>query len=233
MTARALLRLIVAEVGARTPNSVLSGLDSMGSHFHTARWMREAGYSPKIRVPSRFDLIKRLAAEIADHEVLYLEFGVWKGESIKQWSSLLKNSASRLHGFDSFEGLPEDWTRNANNAFGLEKGHFTTQGVIPEVSDPRIKFYPGWFEETLPGYRFVDSPVLVIFLDADIYSSTQYVLKTLQPHIKVGTILYFDEFWDPLHEQRAFKEFLVQTGFKLEAIAADYGMNHVAFRRVE
>lgn len=232
MMARGFLRRVVSELGARTPSSVLGGFDSVLNHFHTARWMRDSGYFPKIRAANRLDLIRKVAAQIADEEVLYLEFGVWKGESITEWSRLLRNSASRLHGFDSFEGLPEEWNHRAGEAFGLEKGHFSTQGNIPKVSDPRIKFYRGWFEETLPGYTFIESPTLVIFLDADLYSSTIYVLRTLKPHIKVGTIIYFDEFWDPMHEQRALKEFVAETGIELEAIAADNGFNHVAFRRV-
>ena len=81
-------------------------------------------------------------------------------------------------------------------------------------------------------YDFVDSPVIVIFLDADLYSSTSYVLKTLRPHVKIGTIICFDDFWDPQHEQRAFEEFLGETGMKFELMVADYGMRHVAFKRI-
>jgi len=227
ISATSLLRLIASEVGARTPRSVLTRLESIIVHLHTARWTRENGYSPRIRVPTREDVIKRIAESIADEEVLYLEFGVYKGESIRAWSQLLKNGASRLHGFDSFEGLPEDWT------VGKKKGHFSTQGALPEASDPRIAFYPGWFDQTLPSYEFVDSPVLVIYLDADIYSSTIYVLKTLRPYIKVGSILCLDDFWDPRNVQRAFKEFVAETGIKFEAIVADYWLNNIAFRRVK
>jgi O-methyltransferase len=62
---------------------------------------------------------------------LYLEFGVWKGYSIRCWSRLLKHPQSMLHGFDSFEDLPENWT-----AFYRE-GSFSEAGQIPEVSDNR------------------------------------------------------------------------------------------------
>jgi hypothetical protein len=168
---------------------------------------------------------------ICDAEVLYLEFGVYEGDTIRQWSTLLKNRATRLHGFDSFEGLPEQWDDHSGSF--LKKGHFSTQGRIPQIPDNRVKFFKGWFQDTLPKYEFVDSPVLVIFLDADLYSSTSYVLKTLRPHIKVGTIIYFDEFWDRYHEMKAFEEFLVETSMRFELLAVANGMRCVTFRRIE
>jgi hypothetical protein len=72
-------------------------------------------------------LIETVAKSIADQEVLYLEFGVWKGDATRRWSQLLKNKNSRLHGFDSFEGLPEDWNDD------MKSGHFSTSGVPPDI----------------------------------------------------------------------------------------------------
>jgi hypothetical protein len=194
--------------------------------------MKERNFSPTMRVDSRTQLIRTLAEGIADEEVLYLEFGVWRGESIRLWSTLLRNPASRLHGFDSFEGLPEEWDDYGASGLPLPKGHFSTRGVAPQIPDPRVTFFKGWFEDTLPKYRFVPSPRMVIFLDADLYSSTVFVLKEFRPHIKVGSIVYFDEFWDPQNEQKAFKEFLAETGMKFKAVIASYGTRHVAFERV-
>ncbi len=202
------------------------------NYLYTGRWMKEHQFSPGVRVRGPVELTQQVTKSIADEEVLYLEFGVWKGDSMRRWSKLLRNRASRLHGFDSFEGLPEQWDDHSRTGLPLRKGHFSTHGVLPRILDTRVKFFKGWFEETLRKYDFVDSPVIVIFLDADLYSSTSYVLKTLRPHVKIGTIICFDDFWDPQHEQRAFEEFLGETGMKFELMVADYGMRHVAFKRI-
>ena len=74
------------------------------------------------RVDSREQVFRIAAEGIRDREVLYLEFGVYRGRSMKIWSGLLRNPRSHLHGFDSFEGLPEAWDLSA------EKGHFAIAG---------------------------------------------------------------------------------------------------------
>lgn len=55
---------------------------------------------------------------MADSEVLYLEFGVFEGESMRYLASRIKNPKANLHGFGSFEGLPETWNMD------MRKGYF-------------------------------------------------------------------------------------------------------------
>lgn len=52
----------------------------------------------------------------------YLEFGVYQGESIRKWCGLNNNPESRFIGFDSFEGLPENWEGKC------DAGTFSTGG---------------------------------------------------------------------------------------------------------
>jgi O-methyltransferase len=70
----------------------------------------------------------------------YLEFGVFKGDSIRSWVNLNKHLQSRFYGFDSFEGLPERWNR-----FG--KGTADTSGLPPNIHDTRVQFVKGWFQD--------------------------------------------------------------------------------------
>lgn len=230
MPANILLKSALNRAGSHIPKSTVRRLESALNYLYVARWMKDHQFSPAHTLQVRRDLITLIAGKIRDEEVLYLEFGVHKGAAIRQWSEQLKNPATRLHGFDSFEGLPEQWDDHSGHF--LPQGYFSTQGVIPQIPDARVKFFKGWFQDTLPKYELVDSKILVIFMDADLYSSTSFVLKTLKQHIKVGTILYFDEFWDRYHEMKAFEEFLTETGMKFKLLAVANGMRCVAFRRV-
>lgn len=120
----------------------------------------------------------------------YLEFGVAGGESIRAWARLNGAPQSRFFGFDSFEGLPEDWKEDA------PKGTFGTHGRTPVIDDPRVRFVKGLFQETIDAFSIGFHPEnrLVMHLDADLYSSTLYVLMHFERHMKPGTILLFDEF---------------------------------------
>jgi hypothetical protein len=137
--------------------------------------------------------------------------------------ALTPHPNSKLHGFDSFEGLPETWETT-------EKGHFNTGGSVPKIDDPRVTFFKGWFSDTLPKYTLPPHDVLFVTLDADLYSSTKTVLDFIRPHVSVGTYFYFDEFHFRDHELRAFDEFLSETEYVFDVVAADRGLSRVLFQ---
>jgi O-methyltransferase len=121
--------------------------------------------------------------------ITYLEFGVYQGDSIRRISSLNTNPDSIFIGLDSFEGLPEDWTRKH------PKGHFDVGGNIPKIDDPRVSFLKGWFQDSWGELqrRISGRSNFVVHYDADLYSSTLFVLTSIhsvgQPYIAI-----FDEF---------------------------------------
>ena len=90
-----------------------------------------------LELGSREELYRHVSDALLDggkEAIDYLEFGVFEGASIGQWCVLNQNAGSRFFGFDSFEGLPEDWH------WGKRKGAFSTGGKRPEIADPRVRF---------------------------------------------------------------------------------------------
>lgn len=131
----------------------------------------------------------------------YLEFGVASGRSINH---IARQVGTTVHGFDSFEGLPEDWHT------GFERGAFAQRP--PAVSE-NVTLHVGWFNETLP--TFLENnrdSVAFLHVDCDLYSSTHDIFTFLGERIVCGTVIVFDEYlnhptWRQ-DEYRAFKEFV-------------------------
>ncbi len=135
--------------------------------------------------PDKFALLKA-AIEQVKIPGLYCEFGVYRGETLNFIASL---ATGEVHGFDSFEGLPEDWKQ------GHEKGTFALAS-LPEVQ-PNVRLHEGWFKDTIPAFR-EQHPEQIAFLhmDADLYSSTRTIFELLGDAIVAGTIIAFDEFFN-------------------------------------
>jgi hypothetical protein len=218
-------KYLLTRFGAFLSPSAIYNLNASISYLEVGRWMRANGYDTSRRLLRREDLFDLVGQQIGNREVLYLEFGVFQGEATRYWSKLLFNPNSKLHEFDSFEGLPENWLPHR------QKGHFAAAGAIPQIDDKRVKFFKGWFDETLPTYRCPPHEVLVINLDADLYSSTICVLKALKNEIVPGTYIYFDEFNNRDHELRAFDEFINETGMSFSLVGVSRTMQHAVFRR--
>jgi hypothetical protein len=164
--------------------------------------------------------------QIGTEAIDYLEFGVFRGASIRQWLSLNQHAASRFYGFDTFEGLPEKWEGS------YEKGYFSTGGEFPDIQDNRVTFIKGLFQDTLREFvrNYEPGHKMVVHLDADLYTSTLYVLATLNDTIQPGTIIIFDEFGNVNDEFRACMDYVASFRRKLTPIAwADGFYGVVAF----
>jgi hypothetical protein len=184
---------------------------------------------PRAGVRARKEIFAAVADGLRESRVLYLEFGVYKGSGMRYWSRALKHPEARLHGFDSFEGLPEDFDVFAGP---YRKGFFSTEGQIPDIKDSRVRFFKGWFDQVLPTYQPPDHDTLVITLDADLYSSTICVFHHLGPWIRPGTFIYFDELSRLEHEAKAFDEFMKESGRKFELVCSDHSLNRAIFKCV-
>lgn len=159
--------------------------------------------------------------------ITYLEFGVAHGASFQWWMKENTNPTSRFFGFDTFEGLPENW------------GGFYSKGDmkadVPQLSDSRGRFIKGLFQDTLNPFIEENRGLLnnagrkVLHLDADLYSSTLFTLSQLYPFLKKGDIILFDEFNVPLHEFKAYREFTSSFYIKLKPVAAVNNFYQTAF----
>jgi hypothetical protein len=219
-------KYFLTRVGAFLSARVVYSLNASINYLEVGRWMRAKGYDTSRRLSRRAELFDLVGKQVCNREVLYLEFGVFEGAATRYWSKLLLNPNSKLHGFDSFEGLPESWLPHRH------KSYFSTHGAIPQIDDNRVEFFKGWFDETLSKYKCPPHEVLVINLDADLYSSTICVLKALQTDIVPGTYIYFDEFNHRDHELKAFDEFINETGMKFSLVGATRALQHIVFRRM-
>jgi Macrocin-O-methyltransferase (TylF) len=196
-------------------------------YLYFGYWLRHSEYRPKTLVPEVKKVFATVAEPFEDQPVLYMEFGVFEGTSMRLWSRLLKNPSSKLIGFDSFEGLPEDYSD------ATPKGMFAVGRKPPTVPDGRVSFVVGYFDQSLPTFQIPSHDQLIIFMDADLYSSTIYVLRRFRESIVVGTIIIFGQFSDNRnHELKAFEEFRKETAMKFELLVIDYSHLYPAFRRV-
>jgi O-methyltransferase len=179
---------------------------------------------------TRFLMYEYLNREIISNDPIhYLEFGVYKGNSIKAFSSINTHLNSRFVGFDTFTGLPEDWVELTKK---VKKKTFDMGGESPQSDDTRVLFVPGLFQNTLP--KFIDNynskNQLVIHNDSDLYSSTLYMLTCLSNIIIPGTIIIFDEFYSVMHEFRALEDYCISYMCNYAVIAATHSHIQIAIK---
>lgn len=200
----------VALMDERRKRAAASTYDFIDAHLSYAAYQ-----------PSKYRTWKKLLGDIG--EGVILQFGVWEGKSINELATMLPNRT--IHGFDSFEGLPEDWTHSLKGAFDL-------QGKLPEVKD-NVVLHKGWFDVTLPQWMETNhEQIAFLDIDCDLYSSASCVLQNLKGRIRKGTIIHFDELfgyygWQH-HEYKALTEFLADTGFEVEYLG--YGSSYACCR---
>jgi hypothetical protein len=222
------LKEALTRIGSRLSQRAIHNLNAAINYLEVGRWMTARGFDTSRRVGHRFEIYEAIARSLGGARVLYLEFGVHRGESIARWATLLRGPDCRLVGFDSFEGLPEDWN------LADRRGTFSTGGEAPRIDDPRVSFIKGWFEDTLSCFTVPAHERLVLHLDADLYSSTRTVLLAMEPHMSVGTFLIFDEFADRNHELRAFEEFwAARPEWEFRLVGCDRILARVAFERIK
>lgn len=174
----------------------------------------------------------RFASDHVTLDGFYLEMGVARGNTINFMAAL--NAKKTIYGFDSFEGLPEDWDQGykttPKGTFGFKAPQMT-----PAVLH-NVKLIKGLFKDTLGPFKskiLKEEPIAFLHVDCDIYSSTCDILNALGDNLITGSIILFDEYYNypsfREHEYKAFNEFLQSTGKKAKLIAFNqYSLQVVA-----
>ena len=159
--------------------------------------------------PIGYDEVKRKALVDAG-EGLMCEFGVATGRYLRDMASMVPHR--KFYGFDSWQGLPEAWDQAA------PAGSFKCD--MPTDMPPNVELVVGLFQDSLiPFLGQHQEPFAFIHFDADLYSSTKYVLQTINPWVH-DTLMMFDQIFDQVpgeryrrdHEGRAFQDYLDETG---------------------
>ena len=157
---------------------------------------------------------------------LLLDLGVWIG-----WSTrlLAEKSGRRVYGFDTFEGIVEDWQVDDGALVKagalsisepwaqrlIEDTGVTIENGIPSALGRDVEFIKGSTYDTLA--PFLDThpgPIRLFHMDLDTYESCLHALETCKQRFEVGSVLVFDEYLVTNGEMRAFYEFQEKYGFQ-------------------
>lgn len=176
----------------------------------------------------------------------YYEFGVGRMNSLlRYWRAYarlrraLGLAEPRIFGFDTFTGLPET-THAADQLKGWSPGAFAMslgecEALVKKFKIPNVQFIQGLYEQTLTpelAAALKEHPPGIINIDVDFYTSTVSVLSFLQPLLKPGVIIHFDDIWsfngDPTRGQlRAIREFNEAGPFHLAPHWLGLGSGHI------
>jgi hypothetical protein len=162
-----------------------------------------------------------------DSDELLLDLGVWLG-----WSTRLISDASdrTVCGFDTFEGLVEDW--QIDDQAVIKSGTFslaeplaqrftrdtgvTLRDGVPDALGRQVQFIKGSTYETLEPFlaERPAAPIRLFHMDLDTYESSLHGLETCKDHFVEGSILVFDEYLVTNGEMQAFYEFQNKYGLQ-------------------
>jgi Methyltransferase domain len=157
--------------------------------------------------------MRLLGEEKSPDDSLHLEFGTWEGYSINHFSRRLPGV--HFYGFDSFEGLKEDW-----KGWTFQKGFFDLKGRLPKVNS-NVTLIKGCFDVTTPGFlQKFTGKIKFLHIDCDTYESSKVVLELVKDRIIPGTYILFDEYigfsgWR-IGEYKSFQEFVAEHKIRYE-----------------
>jgi O-methyltransferase len=151
-----------------------------------------------------------------------IETGVWRGGATIFMRAALEafgDETRTVWVADSFQGLPKPDPSMTNDvadalwqyqelAVSLDqvKANFERYGFL----DDRVRFLPGWFQDTLPTAPI--EKLSVLRLDGDMYESTMVALDALYPKLSPGGYVIVDDYHAIQGCHQAVNEFREREG---------------------
>jgi len=89
---------VLTIMGSRLSERSLHRFQMVVNYMKLGRWMSAHDFRFDRRVRDRSAVFATVAERVRDQPVLYLEFGVFQGASMRYWSRALKHPESVLHG---------------------------------------------------------------------------------------------------------------------------------------
>lgn len=109
--------------------------------------MKSSSVFLKVDDIRNFAIYRAIQNNTGDSKNLFLEFGVYTGGSINLFSKQLKNIHGTIYGFDTFEGLTEDWLTHVF----FPKGSLSLKNKLPKVAKNAI-LIKGKIQDTLDNF---------------------------------------------------------------------------------
>jgi hypothetical protein len=172
------------------PESVpmLMRRDAVMDSFNYAKENMQSAYSFLDRFDGLGLSIQEALRRFPDRK-LVLEFGVYKAGMINHQAG--KFPALNFVGFDSFEGLREQWSGMA------PEKTFDLGGKLPKVRR-NVGLVKGWFSESGPRWK-TENPAagvpLLVHVDCDTYAATVDVLELCADYVEHGLVIHFDDYF--------------------------------------
>lgn len=153
---------------------------------------------------ARLDSLQLMVETVLSENITgdFLEAGVWRGGAsifMRAMLNIWGDTQRKVYVADSFQGLPApQLTQDENLNFHLDptlsvsldvvKNHFSRFGLL----DDRVKFMPGWFEDTLRASE--PKQLAILRADGDLYKSTMDILDNLYHRVVPGGFVIIDDF---------------------------------------
>ena len=170
-----------------TPYNLYRKEEIFNSYNHFKKFFKNSILINQNKI--RIYAIKTAKKNDSENKFSYLEFGVWKGTTIKLFSKYV----DKIYGFDSFQGLNEDWVGHkisANDKFKLE------ENKIPSFPQ-NVFIVKGIIQNTLEDFLKKNNPKInFIHIDTDTYETCKFILNKTKPYLVDNAIILFDELYN-------------------------------------